>query len=237
MTTQTETIVQSYLNDVFDLTINRVEHPWRVIPMGLMSRKWAVAYYVGLLVASLAVLWAVGLLALFVGVFFAIALLVYSWRLRQINGPASNVIIAMTMGCASAFGGFVTSQVIDWVALTLFVIGFFLSLAREILGDTLDLKGDSLERLRTIPMTMGIPVALRCSAASLFLLIICSYIPLIAGEFSGGYAFPITFLNLVVLYSARELFKEGRIRFAGKILKVGMFCYPLIVSSSSVVFM
>lgn len=227
------------INDFFDLTINRVVHPWRVIPKGVMTRERALKYYFVLLTLSLGLLWTVGAWAFTVGVFFNVALLLYSWRMRQVNGPAANVIIAMTMGSACAFGGFVTGIVVDWVVLTLFMIGFLLSLAREILADAEDLKGDSVGRLRTLPMIVGIPFALRCSAAALLSLVFFSYIPFAIGAFGVGYALAITLLNLFIFYGVKQMLQGERVLFsgkAGKVLKVEALCYPLAVSLSGIAF-
>lgn len=220
----------SLVNDIYDLRGDMLNNPGRVLPSGRLGIRRAWSYYFVLLIISFGLFWIAGVPSFLVGVTLTILLFFYSWKLREINGLLSNLVIALSVALALAFGIFLTGQITMPVIL-LFGFGFSIVFAREILGDVVGLKGDEVQGLNTFPIVFGSDAALRLVSIILFAVAVFSYTPFVmTGIFENMWAGFIssTMLMFVLIYVLRKI-REDDIDAARKILKGMLFVYPSFV--------
>ncbi len=139
------------INDIRDVESDRINHPNRPLPQGTISIRaaWILALTAlvpGTLSAAL-----VNLECLLIATIAAVMLLLYSLGLKRI-ALISNIWIALISGLTFVFAGFIS----DRYALPGFnlvnagaIFAFWFHLAREIVKDLQDLKGDTQEGIRT----------------------------------------------------------------------------------------
>jgi len=220
----------SLVNDIYDLRADTLNNPRRVLPRGRFGIRRAWSYYLVLLIISLGLFWIASPSAFLTGVVVTVLLFVYSWKLRKISGVLSNAVIALSVASAFVFGILLTGQITLLVTL-LFGFGFGITFAREILGDVIDLKGDEMQGLKTLPLTVGSKNALWIASVILFTTAMFSYTPLvITGAVENmvvGFG-SSTFLVLTLILVLRKV-REGSIRHATTILKGVLLVYPLLV--------
>lgn len=223
----------SVINDAFDWNKDKVNNPHRMIPDRLLEREDALKYYVALVLLSLLSLWFVNVPVFLVGIWCWVSLFFYSWKLREINGLLSNAVVAMNVGLALALGAFITGQYTPMMAF-LFAYGFCVALAREILGDVTDIKGDALGgKLKTIPIVSGVPQALTIALILLLWIGTFSVTPLASSTMFRHPLFGamVSMACAVGMTSFSFRWVTGeRVRHAQNFLKYGaLFGYPLTI--------
>lgn len=172
------------INDYFDLRADRINRPQSVVIGKYIKRRWAIVLhwlfnFLGIL-GGIYFLWKFGEWGILLIHFITTGVLWwYSVWLKKIPLIGNLVIaslivlvILMTLYYLTfGFSNFPYNQydenfgtlylyrlqVIYWFA----VIGFTLNIAREIVKDTEDIKGDEAIHAKTIPMIIGTPLTLR----------------------------------------------------------------------------
>lgn len=185
------------MNDVADASIDRIVHPSRAIPRGIFTKRfiaaWAVVFYCLALLFALLInlrcfLFALGGMAV---------LSIYELRLKK-DPLIGNVAIAFLVGCvflgtAAAVGG--------WAELILLsVLAFLINVAREILKDVEDVRGD--EGRQTLPKKIGIDNALHISYGILVMTVLLSVLPWYPYRIFRGSFYPIfiTVADGIIIY-------------------------------------
>ena len=140
------------LNDYFDREVDRVAHPKRPIPMGIVRPNHAFAISAVFFIVAFA-------LSLFVDVWSVIivmssvAVMVGYEILLKAEGFAGNLAISWLTGALFLFGGAAVEELeLAWI---LALLAFLATLGREIVKDIQDLEGDRGVR-RTLPMRIGV---------------------------------------------------------------------------------
>lgn len=142
------------INDYFDIKIDLINKPDRVVVGRNITRRFAIFFHVALSLAGIAI----GLyLSLKIGVinFFSVVLLwFYSSNLKR-QPFIGNFTVAILTGLAVL--------VVDVLypphhpLITIYAIfAFFMTLVREIIKDMEDLKGDNTFGCRTLPIVWGL---------------------------------------------------------------------------------
>lgn len=166
-------------NDWHDREIDRIAHPGRPLPAGLLAPATARAVSAVAAVAALLSAAAVGapLLVATAGVLGLMAL--YSRRLKRVGVPG-NVLVAVLASCPFLYGAWAAGRPL--AALPLLAVGIPLHLAREIAKDLDDADGDAASR-RTLPVAHGAGVA-RAALLGAVLLFVAALVPFAAGRTS-----------------------------------------------------
>lgn len=162
------------INDYFDVDIDTINKPYRPIPAGIISKPVALAVF-GLALGGAMVL------ALLVNQGFAIVTIANAWLvagysafLKRRGGLLANVIMGiyvalLVMSGVLAAGTLSRQLGLACVALALYMVGNQIIMCIE------DLKGDSEQGARTLPITIGIgkslAVALGLMSVGLVLLV------------------------------------------------------------------
>lgn len=175
------------INDYFDLNIDMVNKPSKLIIEKYIKRRWAIIFHLTLSIAGF-------IISCYVG-----------YKIRNIYIPFFNLIsIALLWFYSTTFkkklliGNVIISLLTAWVILILTVeeytrlsgenniiivsrliklsilysgFAFIISLIREVIKDMEDLQGDAKYRCRTMPIVWGIPVSKVFTAVWLAMLI------------------------------------------------------------------
>ncbi|GEP93845.1 geranylgeranylglycerol-phosphate geranylgeranyltransferase [Chitinophaga cymbidii] len=205
------------INDYFDINIDLVNKPDKMIVDKIINRRWAMAWHTILNMAGVSmgflVAFQIGQFYLgFVQVFCTLLLWFYSTSFKR-QVLIGNVVISLLTALSVVVVGFYERQIYEsFEAIMSFegrklikIIGvyalfaFVLSMIREIVKDLEDMIGDSKDGCRTIPIVWGVKKAKRFTMGMMFLLAILLLVILIV-TFSKGWYVAAGYILLFVLF-------------------------------------
>ena len=162
------------INDYFDVNIDQVNKPERVIIDRIISRRWAIFFHTLLNVVGVAlgflVAWKIGYPLLGLTQIFCSGLLWFystSYKRQLLIG---NVVISLLTALTVMVVGFYEPKLyrevnllnaradyqLLWIMLSYAAFAFFISMVREIVKDLEDIKGDAKLGCRTMPIVYGV---------------------------------------------------------------------------------
>ena len=219
------------INDYFDLNIDRINKPGRVVVERLIKRRWAIIFhwlfsFIGVLIGFY-LAWNVGAFWLgFANLACVVALWVYSttFKKRLLTG---NILISLLTAWVVLVVGFVTHyRMVTNIPLYGFEnasrllrysflyagFAFIICLVREVVKDIEDMHGDEKYGCRTMPIVWGVQVAKLFSGTWLVVLtaalfIVFFYVLQFRWWIAAGYS--LLFVILPLLYTMRSLFKAN----------------------------
>lgn len=193
------------LNDILDENIDRINHPNRPIPRGLVSPKAAKTYSTILFtIAVLGGLW-LSLECMLIILLNLGLMLAYEFRLKNI-GLAGNLTISWLTASIFLFGGLAILDIYPGIMASvyfMFMLSFLATLGREIAKDIQDVEGD--EGRDTLPKTAGIRTASWSAAMAWILAVGLSPLPFYYGIFGLWYLIAVCFANAIFIYAAYVL--------------------------------
>lgn len=211
------------LNDVYDLSIDRINRPGRPLPRGLVHERvawgiWGIGSLLGFVLGA-AVSVAHGAMAA-----GAILLLwAYSARFKRLP-LLGNLVVSLIMAEAIVYGGWAMGA--PGPALTGGGFAMLTTLAREIAKDVEDMQGDQAEGARTLPLVAGAAIAVRWILGSVLLIVILTPIPYLALGYSPLYLVAVGVADAFLLAAAWGLLStaqpERQAHQASVLLKVAM---------------
>ncbi len=219
------------INDVFDVSIDRVNKPGRAIAAGVVSpaaaRIWsAVIGIFGILLSI-----PLGSAALAIAIGSAILMYLYSAWLKRIP-LLGNVVVGVLTGAAFIFGAVAFGNPAAGIVPALFA--FFFNLARELLKDVEDMKGDGDNGIRTLPLVMGEAAALIIVTALLILVIFGSVLPYTFTLYDAVY-FWVVFIGVDCVL-AYVLFALWNDRSTGNIARLNILLkYDMLLGIAAIV--
>jgi len=211
------------INDYFDVEIDRVNKPERILPANLLSVKSALFYYFILNAVGITFAFLTNKNALLIAIIAIVLLWLYSYRLKSVP-LVGNTIIAGLTGLAFIYGG----VAVNLLTFSFYpaVFAFLINLAREILKDIEDIKGDQLNNVRTIATEWGTPKARKIITFTTLTLIVLTTIPYFNGFYGIEYFLLVMLLvNVSLVYFLKELnlnFKKENLNKLSSILKMDM---------------
>jgi geranylgeranylglycerol-phosphate geranylgeranyltransferase len=211
------------INDIYDLNGDKINHPGRPLPSGIISLQSAYIYYFILLAVSLFLSsyisnlnFAVNLLAIFL-------LYLYSYKLKRI-ALTGNLVVSLLTGLAFIYGGIAVNNIYHSIIPALFA--FLINLIREIVKDMEDAEGDMREGIISFPSKYGVRTAKNTIIALSVLLILFTFFPYINGNYGRYYIAVILILVIpVLIYFLISLLKDDSRKNLNKlsfILKLDM---------------
>lgn len=154
------------INDYYDVKIDYINNPDRVVVGKTIHRRFAILFHVGLSVLGIFVGFFVSWKLAVVNVLSVSVLWFYSNLLKRLPF-IGNFTVALLTGASIAILIFLyDANTILILIYSLF--SFFMTLVREIIKDMEDLKGDNTYGCKTLPIVWGI----RKTKITLYLLII-----------------------------------------------------------------
>lgn len=156
------------INDYFDIEIDKINRPERVMSQGLISKRGAIVYWIIINLAGLYFSSLIGIECFLIALFSVILLYVYSFYLKR-TSVLGNLTVSFFTGLAFIYGGLAIGHWKQAVIPALFA--FLFHWGREILKDIEDIEGDRRMSARTFPIVYGVTSALLLTTAVFLTLI------------------------------------------------------------------
>jgi len=180
------------VNDIYDIEIDKINRPERILPRQLISISNAWKYYFFLV--SFSILFAfkfIPLIPFLIIIMSNILLFVYSWKLKK-SPFFGNFIVSFFIGLVFIYSSLLIGEFKSGIIP--FVFAFFLILSREIVKDIEDLEGDRQLSAKTVPIVFGINMA---KWISIMALLICFSLLILSFAFE---IYGLTFLLIVSFF-------------------------------------
>ncbi len=211
------------VNDLFDVAVDRINKPHRVLPSGGLSRAaawiWACACAAGGVALAFSLSPALGITAA------ACALLLFIYDASLKNRPAvGNLVVSLVTGTAFPFGAACAGDASAGLIPGLFAAVY--TFGREVVKDMEDVEGDRSAGAATLPLAFGLPAARRIATGVFLLIVAASPLPWIAGKYNLLYlALVVAGVDLLLGYVIFRLWKDDSrdsLRRSSAALKLGM---------------
>ena len=202
------------INDVFDYKIDAVNKPDRPIPSGRITLKNARIYAGILYIISALISLVISYLIsnfLFFAIIICSAVIIYAYsRYFKAMPLVGNIVVGGMIGFCIVLGGFIfLCHTKDWemfkVSLYIGLFSAAVNVARELIKDMEDVKGDQSGGARTFPIVYG-KKASSVIAILLLAVVVAAHILLYTfGIFNIAYIIIFTIAAFLYVYSAYAL--------------------------------
>jgi len=162
------------INDIFDLEIDKINRPERVLPKGELSKNTAGIIYLIFVILSIIISYQINTTVFAIIVFTNIILLFYSLIIKKLI-LMDNVIVAVVVGSAFILGASAAGNI--KAGYIPFVFALLINFGREIVKDMEDIKGDTAQGMKSLPSVFGFKSSKLVILLSSFLLIIITFYP------------------------------------------------------------
>jgi geranylgeranylglycerol-phosphate geranylgeranyltransferase len=193
-------------NDAYDWEIDKVNHPNRPIPRGILTPRQMLLFTTFLFAMGLIIAFFINLLCFGIAVFSIGFLAVYELYSKQ-YGIMGNITVSFISSIAFTFGGAAVGNPLASLPLT--ALGFLIILGREIIMDVRDAEGDKLTR-RTLPNQIGIRKASILSSCFLLISIVISPIPYLFNLVTIWYLVFIIPVDSMTFFTVLWFLKDSR---------------------------
>lgn len=173
-------------NDIFDIDIDRINRPTRVLPSGRVTETFASVLCVSLSLSGLLLSWTLGTTVLLLATGAAIVMILYSLFLKQIP-LVGNGAVALLTAAAMCYGSLIAGSISSGLIPGFFA--FLTNLIREIVKDMEDVDGDTARGVYTFPGRFGLFQAKGLVTVLLLLLLLLSPLPFLSGAYGLGYLY------------------------------------------------
>ena len=185
------------VNDYFDLEVDRINAPQRPLVRGEVSIPEAKILASVLLLIGLSSSIVTGLATFSLALAFSIISFLYNWKFKE-YGMLGNFMVAASMAIPFIYGALITGR-ITLLVLSLALTAFFAGTGREIIKDIVDVVGDKVRNVRTIPIVYGERAAGRFGASFFLLAVVSSAIPILLGEVGPVYVILIGLTDVIFI--------------------------------------
>jgi geranylgeranylglycerol-phosphate geranylgeranyltransferase len=211
------------INDYFDINIDKINRPHRILPKGELTLKEALGFYIFLFLVSLLLSIFISLIAL-LEVFFASALLfLYSYKIKKIP-LLGNFVVAFLTGFAFIYGGMAVDNSKAAIIPALFAL--LINFIREIVKDMEDIEGDKQQGINSYPAIRGFKKAKMIIVFITSVLIILTAFPFINELYAIEYFIIVmVIVNPLLVYIVKSLFDDDSTKNLNKLsnlLKLNM---------------
>ncbi|MEC5142602.1 geranylgeranylglycerol-phosphate geranylgeranyltransferase [Chitinophaga sp. 212800010-3] len=203
------------INDYFDINIDIINKPDKMVLDKIISRRWAMAWHTMLNLTGVSlgfmVAWQTGQFYLgFTQVICSLLLWFYSTSFKR-QVLIGNIVISLLTALAVVVVGFYEKQIYHSFEAIMSAVGrkliqiigvyalfaFVISMIREVVKDLEDMIGDSKDGCRTLPIAWGVLAAKRLCNALLLALVVIILLVEIRVWILGWY-FAVVYLLLFV---------------------------------------
>ncbi len=218
------------INDYFDIEIDRVNRPDRVLVRGAMTKSEAIIFWATL--SGLGVLCNVFLnkICLSISIFAVAGLFIYSWKLKK-TAVWGNFVVSFFAALAFIYGGLAVGKINETLVPAMFA--FLFHFGREILKDIEDMHGDQKNDAKTLPIQYGTRLALSISTLCFVFLIMLMLFASLFGIYgmAFGITIGVTMLPILVwtIYSMWKDSSSKNLRTLNHLLKAAMFAGLLAI--------
>jgi geranylgeranylglycerol-phosphate geranylgeranyltransferase len=211
------------INDYFDIEIDKINKPDRVLPSGRISLKAALSFYIILSFTALLISSFININAFIIVFTASVLLFFYSYQLKKIP-LIGNIVISFLTGLAFIYGGLAVDNIA--AALIPAVYAFLINFIREIVKDMEDLEGDKMQGINTYPSVAGFKKAKVLISVITIVLVILTIVPFITQLYRIEYFLVVmVFVNPLLVYISKSLFENDSVKNLNKmsnLLKLNM---------------
>lgn len=210
------------INDYFDYKIDAINKPERPIPSGRIPRRTAGIYSSSLFIVGIILAFAINTLLGIIALLSSLTMIWYAYNLKRML-IVGNLTISFLTGLCFVFGGIVVHQILLSIYLGFFA--FLMTMAREIVKDMEDVKGDKAEGASTLPIRYGNAISSKLAAFFVIIASLASPLLYFIGIFTWLYLIILLPAILVFLYAAVRILKDQSVentRNISKKIKMGM---------------
>ena len=195
------------INDIYDLEIDKINQPQRILPSGKISLESAKIYTVVLFSISLLISFYaltvntnnvnIGLLPPIFVIIGILCLILYAAVLKKL-GVLGNLIITALSTIPFIIGGLFINDITRGIFPVLLVIG--VQYSREIIKDVEDVKGDveASDFMLSLPTIIGVRNTANLGKLFLFLTIFFTTLPFITNFFPFFRSWAVVAFGLVI---------------------------------------
>ncbi|HOE92135.1 MAG TPA: geranylgeranylglycerol-phosphate geranylgeranyltransferase, partial [Candidatus Cloacimonadota bacterium] len=141
------------VNDIFDLEIDKINQPQRVLPQGLLNIKQAsIITFILLTIGLLLSLSSDSVWHLLIATINALLLLFYAIYFKKI-GLIGNLVVAWTAASTFLYGALLTNSIKK--VLPIMILAFLYTLIREWTKTIEDYEGDKSQNAKTVAIMLG----------------------------------------------------------------------------------
>jgi geranylgeranylglycerol-phosphate geranylgeranyltransferase len=187
------------INDIYDIELDKIVHPERPLPQGLITITSAKYFYFGLNLCSILILILTNYILFFIGLAVIILLFFYASSFKK-KFAISNVIISFLTGMTFVFAGITVNNI--EMSFIPAIYAFFINLIREIVKDTEDAEGDIKFGINSIPIILGLFKTKIIISILILFLTLLTILPFVYDIYKIEYFIVIMIIvNPILLYS------------------------------------
>ncbi len=148
------------VNDIYDIEVDRVNRPNRVLPRGAMTIQQARNWVILLSIIAAILAFSISIPSGIVVFIFILVGIIYAAK-AKVAGVIGNFAVAISFSFGLVYGGFYASPngIIAPVIWFYFITAATLLAAREIIKGMEDVEGDQLRDVKTIARVYGLRTA------------------------------------------------------------------------------
>ncbi len=219
------------INDIYDLSIDSVNRPERVLPSGRITIKQARILFVltlgiGICLAVINnLLFMLDIYNILLAIGFGfIGWLYAAWGKKQ--GFIGNIIVSISFSIGLIYGALLNSSVIPSYIYFFFLTSFFLLISREIVKGCEDIEGDKEEGVKTLAIKLGIRKAIAISIVFEICAIVFFILPIFTDIINPIFFMISMFFGIIVVFFAmvssfRKNFTKDNLKKISLLLKIG----------------
>lgn len=195
------------INDIYDLEIDKINQPARILPSGKISVSTAriysgILFFIGLALSFYVLTFKskgvnLGFIPPFFVIFGIITLFLYASLLKKL-GIIGNLLITGLSAIPFIVGGIFINNLSRTVFPVLLVISVMYS--REIIKDVEDVKGDiaASDFMLSLPVIIGVKNTINIGKVFLFLTIVFSALPFVGNTFAYFKSWAIVIVAIIL---------------------------------------
>jgi geranylgeranylglycerol-phosphate geranylgeranyltransferase len=211
------------INDFFDIEIDKINRPNRILPSKKLSLKEAQIEFIVLNLAAVILSFFINNYALIIVLFSITIIFSYSAYFKKIP-LLGNIVVSFFTGLAFIYGGAAVENFSAAVIPAIFA--FTTNLIRELIKDIEDIKGDSANNVFTFPSKFGIRKTKYFIFFLTLMLMVLTAIPYILEIYKiEFFLIAMSFINPLFLLMLKRLFENDELsnmKSSSRIVKVNM---------------
>ena len=195
------------INDYYDIEIDRINRPERMLASGKMKKQTALTFYFFSILGGVALSFLMNSSARIILLGSIILTFLYSYNLKKIP-LLGNTLVAFLTGLAFLFGGIAFGDVRP--AVFPFIFAFTINFMREIVKDMEDVEGDTSAKVFTFPVKYGYEKTKTLLYLFALFLVVAMFIPFLLQIYNAKYLLIIAFAVVpMLMYSMQIVHKKN----------------------------
>lgn len=206
------------INDIYDIEIDKVNRPNRVLPKGEISKQTALIVYILFVLLSGFISFYVNTMVFKIIIGTNLILFLYSFVLKR-TILLSNVIVAAVVGSVFILGASAVGNI--RAGYILFAFALLINFGREIVKDMEDIKGDTAQGIKSFPSVFGFKYSKILVLIFSALLIVITFYPYVFNIYGLSYFLIVLIIfNPFLIFTLFKLFRDDSVE---NLKKVSLF--------------